>query len=213
MGIKERKERHREDLKQLILQAARKLFTENGYEATTIRKIAAEIEFSPTTIYLYYKDKNEILYALHGEGFKLLAQQFQALIQVDHPFERLKAMGRAYIRFAFENRDFYQLMFVMKEPLLNLSTPCGDPLEWEEGVRSFQFLRQTIEDCQQIGYFPGQDSALQAMWVWSTVHGLCTLHLNDHLEMVARKKFDAIDSDKLLSAIFECFIQNLEKIK
>ena len=54
MGIKERKLKHKEDLKQSILDAAKKLFIKEGYEATSIRKIAAEIEFSPTTIYLYY---------------------------------------------------------------------------------------------------------------------------------------------------------------
>ena len=59
MGIKERKLKHKEDLKQSILDAAKKLFLTDGYGATSIRKIAAEIEFSPTTIYLYYKDKAE----------------------------------------------------------------------------------------------------------------------------------------------------------
>jgi len=70
VGIQERKRKHKEDLKQLILDAAKKLFMKDGYEATSIRKIAAEIEFSPTTIYLYYKDKAEISHALHQEGLK-----------------------------------------------------------------------------------------------------------------------------------------------
>ncbi|MEJ0102030.1 MAG: helix-turn-helix domain-containing protein [Bacteroidota bacterium] len=117
MGIKERKIKHKVDLKQSILAAAKKLFLEDGYEATSIRKIAAEIEFSPTTIYLYYKDKNEIAHALHEEGFKILSERFTVLAQVEHPFERLKAMGRIYMQFALENIDFYEIMFIMKEPL------------------------------------------------------------------------------------------------
>jgi len=186
MGIKERKERDREDTRLLILDAAKKLFTSQGYEATTIRKIAAEIEYSPTTIYLYYKDKNEILYALHREGFLLLSRQFQALAHVDSSFERLKAMGRTYIRFAVENRDFYELMFIMKEPLLNLNTACGSPQDWEEGVESFDFLLQTVEGCQQEGYFKGQDPRLLSMWIGSPVafdvdleHGARTLRPAD----------------------------------
>src|SRR5690606_20281741 len=114
MRIKERKERHKENLKAQILEAAKKLFVKDGYEATSIRRIAAEIEFSPTTIYLYYKDKSDIAYALHQEGFLLLRERFGALEFVENPFERLKAMGRAYIQFAVDHPDFYELMFVMR---------------------------------------------------------------------------------------------------
>ena len=85
MEIKERKLRHKEDLKQSILDAAKKLFLSEGYGATSIRKIAAEIEFSPTTIYLYYKDKAEIAHALHQEGFKELGARFAVLATVAGP--------------------------------------------------------------------------------------------------------------------------------
>jgi AcrR family transcriptional regulator len=68
MGIAERRSKHKENLRQAILDAAKKLFLRDGYHATSIRKIAQEIEFSPTTIYLYYKDKAEIAHALHIEG-------------------------------------------------------------------------------------------------------------------------------------------------
>lgn len=211
MGIKERKERHRGDLKQLILDAAKKLFTRQGYEATSIRKIAAEIEFSPTTIYLYYKDKNEILYALHQEGFLLLSRYFQALAQVDHPFERLKAMGRTYLRFSIENRDYYELMFVMKEPMINLNTSCGVSNDWEEGVESFDFLLTTVADCQRIGYFSNQDARLLAIWIWSTVHGLCTLQMHGHLEHVTRHKLMGIENKDLLPQVFDSFVRTLEQ--
>ena len=118
MGIKERKEKHKEELKLKILDSAKSLFLKQGYEATSLRKIAEQVEISPTTIYLYYKDKSDIIYALHQEGFKLLGAQFLVLQQVEDPFERLKAMGRIYMSFALENPDFYELMFIMKEPLL-----------------------------------------------------------------------------------------------
>jgi AcrR family transcriptional regulator len=49
MGVAERKERHKEDLKRVILDAAKSLFAENGLEATSIRAIAEKIEYSPAT--------------------------------------------------------------------------------------------------------------------------------------------------------------------
>src|SRR5690554_7192785 len=112
-----RKKKPKEDIKTAILNAAKNLFLEKGFEATSLRKIAVEIGYSPTTIYLYYKDKNDIVYALHQEGFSLLRSELTALMIVEDPFERLKALGRSYLQFAKENPDYYELMFIQKEPM------------------------------------------------------------------------------------------------
>ena len=57
MGIKERRERQKEHLREEILEAARELFLKEGVENVSMRAIAKRIEYSPTTIYLYFKDK------------------------------------------------------------------------------------------------------------------------------------------------------------
>lgn len=216
MGIKERKEKHKEDLKQLILETAKSLFMKFGYEATSIRKIAAEIEFSPTTIYLYYRDKSDIIYTLHQEGFKLLAQKFQVLASVENPFERLKAMGRTYMQFALENSDFYELMFIMKEPLDFLDAYCGDKKDeesWPEGYATFNSLLLTIEQCQEQGYFRDQDAHTFALLVWSTMHGLCSLTIHGHLEHIAKNRQFFNSGLKALEAAFVSFIKLLESMK
>lgn len=216
MGIKERKERHKEDLRQRILDAAKILFLKEGYEATSIRKIASVIEFSPTTIYLYYKDKNDIIYALQKEGFKLLRTRFSALSNVENPFERLKAMGRTYLQFSIENREFYELMFVMKEPLEFLQNVCaaGGEEQWDEGVEAFSVLVHTIADCQQIGYFAGHDTRMFSLLVWSTVHGLSTLNMHGHITHVVEKNLVEIqDGGQILDAAFDSYIKFLEQLK
>lgn len=217
MGIKERKERHKEDLKRLILDSAKALFMKYGYEATSIRKIAAEIEFSPTTIYLYYKDKSDIIYALHQEGFKLMTERFSGLLNVEHPFERLKAMGKTYMQFATENSDFYALMFIMKEPLEFLDIECnvnGEVEGWPEGLNVFNTLVMTIEECQQYGYFKGQDTKTFSLLVWSTMHGLCSLAINGHLDHMAKKKFQFFENDtQALEAAYSSFTSLLENMK
>lgn len=207
MGIKERKLKHKEYLKQSILDAAKKLFIKDGYEATSIRKIAAEIEFSPTTIYLYYKDKAEISHALHREGFKLLGSQFAVLAHIDHPFERLKAMGRVYIQFALENIDFYELMFIQKEPL-----DCVDE-HWVEGENAFNALLSVVQACQEIGYFTQFDAQSFSMFIWSTMHGLCSLKIKGHLEHVTRGKQILQDIPDVLTHTFETFVSTLEKLR
>ncbi len=213
MGIKERKERHKEDLKGKILEAAKKLFIKNGYEATSIRKIAAEIEFSPTTIYLYYKDKTDISYALHQEGFALLRERFTALAFVEKPFERLKAMGRSYIQFAIDHPDFYELMFVMKEPMQYLQAHHPEE-DWPEGERVFDGVLQTVAACQHEGYFNGVATEEMSMLAWATVHGLCSLYITSHFKHVAEKcmgDVEEADAEGFMKNTFEVYVRLLER--
>lgn len=210
--IKVRKQKHKEDLKISILEAAKKLFVQEGYEATSIRKIAKEIGFSPTTIYLYYKDKNDIVYALHREGFQLLRQQFVALESVDDPFQRIKALGRVYIDFAFRNPDYYQVMFMMKEPMTFLDTHCAQE-QWPEGERAFDFLRGTVAQCQEQGWFKGLDGNFVALQTWGAVHGLVTLYLSEHMSKIAENLALDLSVRELVNKAFEVFVAFIEQSK
>lgn len=212
MGIKERKEKHKEDLRQRILDAAKELFLKDGYEATSIRKIAEKIEFSPTTIYLYYKDKADIMYALHQEGFILLGTQFAVLQHVHEPFERLKAMGRVYMSFALNNPDFYELMFIMKEPIEFVKEHCLDE-EWEEGEQAFGALILTVNQCKEAGYFTKFDTTTFALNIWSLMHGLCSLKLQGHLDHMTSTKVGMDDNVDWLEQTFNGFIAMLNSMK
>jgi len=105
MGISDRKEREKEELREKILAAAKMLFLEKGIEKTSIRNIADQIEYSPGIIYHYFRDKNEIFHALHQSGFNQLMNKMSVLTSVRDPLERLKAMGSIYITFAMEKPD------------------------------------------------------------------------------------------------------------
>ncbi|MGN0021716.1 MULTISPECIES: TetR/AcrR family transcriptional regulator [Sphingobacterium] len=210
--MKDKKQKHKEDLKLAILEAAKKLFVQEGYEATSIRKIAKEIEFSPTTIYLYYKDKNDIVYALHQEGFQLLRQQFMALDSVDDPFQRFKALGRNYIDFAFRNPDYYQVMFMMKEPMEFLDANCIEE-QWPEGERVFDFLRLTIAQCQEQGWFKDKETDLVAFQAWGAVHGLVTLYLSNHLSKITETLEMQYTVRDLVNKTFEVYVSFIEQTK
>jgi AcrR family transcriptional regulator len=133
------------------------------------------IEYSAGTIYLYFKDKNEILFALHVEAFGALTQAMQAgIISKTDPFERLVALGKHYLKYAFENPELYDLMFVMTAPIETLE--CREEI-WCDGERAFDTLKFVVEDCMKAGYFAGEDSESISVMMWSLVHGLATLHL------------------------------------
>lgn len=180
MGIQERKEREKEDMRRLILEAARKLFLEQGYEKTSIRSIADAIEYSPGTIYLYYKDKNELLFALHEEAFLKMMQELIKVTGIKDPFDRLVEMGHQYIKYAIENPELYDLMFIMQAPMETLA--CRDEI-WEDGLKSFGLLKLVIADCVKAGYFKEENIEIMAMTIWAYMHGLVTIYLKNRMSM------------------------------
>lgn len=203
MGITERKEREREEMRDLILQAARKLFLTQGYEKMSIRGIAEAIEYSPATIYLYYKDKNELFFSLHKDAFQKMMEEFSVVAAVTDPFERLVALGRQYIKFAIENPELYDLMFIMEAPMETLA--CREEV-WEDGQTSFGFLKIVIGDCINAGYFKNtEDIENSSLTIWSFMHGLITIYL--------KKRMSMFEDNREMERIEESFKLFVEMIK
>lgn len=204
MTIAARKQREKEEMRALILDAARKIFLEKGYEHTSIRNIAEKIEYSPGTIYLYFKEKDEIFHALHEEGFRRLLEKMQPLEHVAEPFERLKAMGLVYLDFAKNNKDFYDLMFIMQAPIKHEGHE-----EWEMGHRTLNYLKNVLRQCQQKGHFKGRDIEYLSFTIWSTVHGMSALYCRDRCKAYHDVALEPAD---LMENGYKTFVAMLEKL-
>jgi len=205
MSVAERKARQKEELKALILKAARKLFVEKGIEQTTIRNIADSIDYSIGTVYLYFRDKNEILHALHTQSFADLRNQFKVLYNVKDPMERLKAMGKVYINYGLENPDMYDLMFTLKAPIEFLETIQKD--EWDEGKASFDVLKTTVKQCMDAGHFKGHKLEPLSFLIWSCVHGMCSLEIGSRTKNVNIK-----NAENIVTEAYDEFLKIINKL-
>lgn len=185
MGIAERKEKQKTEIRKRILDASMQLFVQEGFENVSIRRIADIIEYSPTTIYLYFKDKDEIFFNLHEIGFLKMQEMNKDLTAIQNPLIRLHKMGENYIRFGMENPEYYDLMFIQKEPMEKL-TEMG--CEWENGDAALTLLRNTIMECMEKGYIAKMDPILLSLSVWSTVHGLVSLATRERLDKLVPDK-------------------------
>src|SRR5215204_1262423 len=135
MGVKERREREKEGLRQEILDAARELFVREGYDAVSMRKIAEKIEYSPTTIYLHFRDKSELFDCLSTEAFGKLLAKLQSIgceTPSQDPVECLRLGLLSYVEFGLENPDHYKITFLMDQRA---------PGRREVGCQSFECLR------------------------------------------------------------------------
>lgn len=186
MGIAERKEKQKLEIKKMILDASMKLFVEQGFENVSIRKIADLIEYSPTTVYLYFKDKNEILYNLHEVGFQKMAEYNTTLWDIKNPVLRLHKMGENYIRFGLENPEFYDLMFILQAPMEALEGM--ENCEWKSGDVALGKLKDTLQECMDQGYIVKSDVNAVSMAIWGMVHGMVSLAIRNRFEKLVSKE-------------------------
>ena len=193
MGVKERKERQKTEMRQAILDAALKLFSDDGYDNVTMRKIADEIEYSVGTIYLYFKDRDEIFFELHKMGFEEFYKRQLTIQNVKDPLQRLTDHGLAYIQFAIDQPQYYDLMFISRIPAKTIKKQH----DWQSGHRTYDVLKLNISQARDAGYFKDVDLEVAAFSLWSFVHGIASLFVRDRMMMLPAEAIKPLISGAL----------------
>jgi AcrR family transcriptional regulator len=203
MGIKERQERDREAVRRGILDAARELFTAEGYQNVSIRKIAERIEYSPAAIYSYFPSKDDIFFALAEEGFHLLGgprtPEHHAALQALTPVDRVRAIFWHFYEFSKEHPQYFALMFVDR------SVPRISK-EYERFAFAREMKRSILEEireCIASGALPASLDPAVAMRIISCgLIGVATLSLSDRLGPQE-------DADKLAANVLDVALAGL----
>jgi len=183
MGIAERREREREQVRTLIVEAARDILSAEGLEALSMRAIAERIEYSPATIYLYFKDKDELIREVVQQGMERMSRGAQAEVTAAGPaataLEQYAAMGRAYARFAIDNPAYFRVIFELPA---TADFECPEPEE--DGAGNSDGLVNVvaaIERAMAEGSVAPGDARRTALIGWGLIHGLTSLYLAGHL--------------------------------
>lgn len=201
MGISERKEREKTEMKQLIMSAALKMFLEDGYAKTSIRNIADAIEYSPGTIYLYYKDKDELLYEVQGFAYGELLAAFRKNATSKNPVERLTQIGKTYVNFGLDNPELYDLMFIIRAPM-----NVDETIHKANGDATFTFLINCLEECISQNLLRLKDVKMGALQVWSMSHGMVSLNLRCRLKIMEMTENQVRET---LAASIEDYIESI----
>ncbi len=171
MGVVERREREREQVRRKILDAARDLFATEGYERVTMRGIAEAIEYSPTALYHHFADKAALVDALCEEDFAHLLGLLVQQAPPRDPVERIRRMGHAYARFGIENPNHYRFMFMTP-----LEFKAGHEHELSSsGQRAFGLLHDAVKQAIAAGRFRRGDALTMAQVLWAGLHGVVAL--------------------------------------
>lgn len=203
MGVAERKAREKEELKQQILDAARELFVREGYESVSMRKIADKIEYSPASIYTYFKDKDEILDCLCEETFAHLhAHKLAALQEMKgDPLDLLKRGMETYIRFGLEHPDHYIVTFILRSPLHEKPEHC-ETRKVQAGQRCFGDMRNIIRRCMDEGRIKSGDVEETSQALWAGIHGLTAL-------LITQPRFPFVERERLIKRTIEILVRGV----
>jgi AcrR family transcriptional regulator len=172
MGIVERKERQRKEVHDSILDAAWKVVSDEGWQSLSIRKIADAIEYSVPVIYDHFENKEAILSEFNIRGFKLLGDKLKEA--KDHHRKasvQLEAIAFAYWDFAFEYKEYYQLMYGLGMP------SCESLSNVPELTEFIGVIHTTIDHLISEGKAEQPNTWMKVHSFWSMLHGLVSINL------------------------------------
>jgi len=159
------------DLRGRITVAAQELFAAEGIEGISMRKIADRVGVTATALYRHFRDKDAILDALISAGLTVLSDYLDPALRARDPERRLRGLIDAYLRFALEQPRYFDLAFLVP----SASTRMSEELE-RHNRATFKMAIEQVAACMQVGIFRQGDPIETAVYLWSTAHGLVTLH-------------------------------------
>ncbi|MGR6128530.1 TetR/AcrR family transcriptional regulator [Paenibacillus polymyxa] len=199
-----RRERESSEIRRKIIEAARSLFLNQGYAEVSMRKIADQIEYSPTTIYHYFANKEAVVCELLVEGNTLFLQALQQRVDEAqaaglNALDTLKTVSDAYVRFGTANPEYYNILFIS-----NLESVSLVSLIDSGRFKGFELLEAGLKAAMEEGCIIQGDERLIARSVWSMLHGLTSLLLNFELPM-------AKSNDELIAFTIDTFLRGLSR--
>lgn len=203
MGIKEKRAKSKEEFRREILDAARELFINEGYEKFSMRGLAKKIDYSPTTIYLYFKDKDDLLLAICEE----VAEHF--LTKLSHirslqrkPLDALRQALLYFVEFGFDNPNQYKVFFFAKP---NVYGTQEEFMERESMARnSYLVFRKIVQESVEAGKLRSMDVDLLTQALAVATHGLIIMTNYN-------KSFPWVDRNALAAALVDGLLRGFKK--
>ena len=196
MSAQSRRERHKQELRSAILDAAREIFVREGYESFSMRKLAQKIEYSPGSVYLHFKNKEELFECLVDESFARLLKTLQALRngkESQDPVEELKKGMRAYVEFGLRNPNDYRFAFMLRPPMEKRPYKVHG---------AFEALRYMVGRCVEEKRFRAVDVETTSQALWVSAHGITSL-------LIQRPAFPWVPKKELIAQIINIAIDSL----
>ena len=152
-----------------LIEHAARLIAEEGPDALTLRRLAAEVGTSTMAIYTHFGGMDELQRQVRIEALARLAQHLGGVEATDDPVADLVVLGRAYHVNATSNPNLYRVMFMERIPADEAEIPHDEP--------TFQLLVDGVARCLAAGRFHPAEPLALANQLWALSHGVAALEL------------------------------------
>ena len=203
MGVQERRAREKEELRQEIMEAARELFVKEGFDNVSMRKIAEKIEYSPTTIYLYFQDKADLLDCIVEETLLALKAKLESLRHRNDLLADLKAGLRAYIEYWTLHPNDFRVAFMTDLRALdpNRAWRCSTVAS-----SIYASLRNSLLECERGGVLEFQDLETASQAIWAAIYGLVCL-------FIMKPYFPWVDQSRLIDTVVNSAVDSMIRVR
>lgn len=183
------------------MKAAMKLFLRRGFTGVTMRKIAMEIGYTPGALYRYFKDKDDMFFALRTEGFDLFYREQLRARKSTSAMRRIREHATTYVDFALKHRQYYEIMFMMQAPMERI----GDDKQRMRSKRSLDLLREDVQRAMDEGIVRSMPKETVVLGLWSSLHGAIALILRGRLKHHS-KASDRMIANQVMEFVLENFL-------
>ncbi len=159
--------------------AARRLFFERGYHGTTMEQVARSAGFSKRTVYIYFKNKDELFLAVGEEGLKMLRDRFEALGAEELSIEEaIRAILAVYLDFAREHPQYFRIIFQEATAEMIANIPAEQRLRLEDYERAcLDVVVTAVKKAQAENLITGIDPWEMAAAFWGAATGIIQLSM------------------------------------
>jgi AcrR family transcriptional regulator len=174
MGIYERKKREKQRRRKDIIMAARKIFSVKGFNSATMEEIASEAELSPGTLYLYFKNKEELHTSLSIDILKYLSTQIHKVVNLDISVEeKIERFRDVFIDLYDHDPNILINLFHLQsgETLHNLSDEVMAQLK-QNSAQAHGAIIQVIREGIEKGIFIDEHPVAMADVLWGSYAGV-----------------------------------------
>jgi TetR/AcrR family transcriptional regulator len=210
MSTTQRRAREKENRRRSILEAARAVFFEDGFQLATVDDVAARAEVSKGTVYLYFESKETILAHLLLEGLDELVAVLEEAYAPEReiaPGERLRRLAMAYLNFFQTNPHYYRLIMALDRGKFQEAVP---PEVYEQALtrslRGFHWVVQAVQQGINQSMFDVVEPRSAAAALWASLNGVLVL-----LGHPLRRELVASDLESLYWTTFDISMRGLRK--
>ncbi len=166
-------------LREDILHVSRTLLIKNGFSKMSMRKIAKEVDVSATSIYLHFKNKDELLLALIETSIAQLTEALKKELNPgDDPISKLEKMADGFIDFALNSPQEYEIIYMVRPEEM----PKFPKEKFNQVRKIYEMLAAIIQEGKTQGVLDVEDSLLSAYTVWAQLHGVASVVISKRLD-------------------------------